>query len=453
MTLSAVHPDRGRLDATQPDLGCGWAWKAIHRKGEPLACPQCGHGLHAKESARGLRFFAHAPGSPMCALAGESLAHHLLKLELATAARKAGWMAELEISGPGGGWRADVLASDNGRRIALEAQLAAITVDHITARTDRMAADGVRSCWFSDRSRVHWLGAVPSMRLVRDDTAGLVTAEGLAGFSRPYWEAAVPVPLDRFLARLFTGSILRHVPHARMAPRTRSLGTVWTSAEDVKKERAYVQWSEERQRKAEQARREQEERRQKVAGWIRDWERKYEPQREARRQEEDRRLEAEERRMYAREEARRLEGWARTDHTRVSLSLHSARLPGIQQAMVGLAEIHGTPVSVGWNVGNERYACGVPLVDEEGSLLGVYDPLPPHPWSCALSFLRDVGALLVFPTEDRRARFAALLHEEDFLLEHWTGVVEGWQHGTKKGPGDTGPLIAVVVRSSAPVRR
>ncbi|MEU5811728.1 hypothetical protein [Streptomyces sp. NPDC047718] len=60
----------------------------------------------------------------------------------------------------------------------------------------------------------------------------------------------------------------------------------------------------------------------------------------------------------------------------------------------------------------------MPIVDAEGSLLGVYDPLPPYPWSNALAFFRQVGALLVFPTEERRARFAALLHKEDSLLEH-----------------------------------
>ncbi|TKA11776.1 hypothetical protein FCI23_10655 [Actinacidiphila oryziradicis] len=67
------------------------------------------------------------------------------------------------MSGPGGAWRADVLASarTDGLHVALEAQLAALTAYDITARTERMAAYGIRSCWFSDRSRIPWLGEMP----------------------------------------------------------------------------------------------------------------------------------------------------------------------------------------------------------------------------------------------------------------------------------------------------
>ncbi|RPK83299.1 hypothetical protein EES45_07335 [Streptomyces sp. ADI97-07] len=121
MSFTAVHLERGRLDASLPDLGCGWDWNAIHRVQPParLACPECGHEMHAKVSPLGLRFFAHAPMAPTCTLAEESMAHHLLKLELAQAARAAGWMAELEVSGPDGRWRADVLASTaKNRRVA-----------------------------------------------------------------------------------------------------------------------------------------------------------------------------------------------------------------------------------------------------------------------------------------------------------------------------------------------
>jgi hypothetical protein len=64
----------------------------------------------------------------------------MLKLELANAARDAGAHAEMEVRGPDGTWRADVLASDPGGawRMALEAQLAPVTAAAITARTDRM---------------------------------------------------------------------------------------------------------------------------------------------------------------------------------------------------------------------------------------------------------------------------------------------------------------------------
>ena len=46
----------------------------------------------------------------------------MLKLELANAARDTGAHAEMEVRGPDGAWRADVLASDPGGtwRMALE---------------------------------------------------------------------------------------------------------------------------------------------------------------------------------------------------------------------------------------------------------------------------------------------------------------------------------------------
>ncbi len=80
--------------------------------------------MYAKTSRLGFRFFAHAPGAPTCALALETLAHHMLKLELSNAARDAGSHAEIEVRSPDGTWRADVMPSDHSRawRMALEAQ-------------------------------------------------------------------------------------------------------------------------------------------------------------------------------------------------------------------------------------------------------------------------------------------------------------------------------------------
>ncbi|WP_431676030.1 competence protein CoiA [Kitasatospora sp. KL5] len=160
MAFTAMHAERGRLDASRDDLGCGWAWAAVHRARPrvPLTCPECGHGVHAKLSPARMRFFAHDAGAPQCTLAGESMEHHLLKLQLAGEIRAAGWLAELEVRAPDGTWRADVMASSpNGaRRIAWEAQLSAITEDEIRARTERYAAAGIGVCWVASRPR-RWL--------------------------------------------------------------------------------------------------------------------------------------------------------------------------------------------------------------------------------------------------------------------------------------------------------
>ncbi|MFF5019553.1 hypothetical protein [Streptomyces sp. NPDC001165] len=170
------------------------------------------------------------------------MAHHLLKLELAAAARAAGAHCEMEVRGPEGVWRADVMASDPGGtwRIALEAQLSPITPDAIAARTERMRANAVRLVWFSDRPRTPWLGLVPSVRLVTNEIGSLVVAEGLARFAEGFWEAGPQVPLTEFLGWVFAG---RAVPHRRIVQRTRYLPeplcTVWTAPQYVRAEATY----------------------------------------------------------------------------------------------------------------------------------------------------------------------------------------------------------------------
>ncbi|MFE9429342.1 competence protein CoiA family protein [Kitasatospora sp. NPDC006697] len=206
MSFTALHPDAGRLDATHPELGCGLDWSSIY-KVRPrilLTCPDCGYGVHAKRSPRGLCYFAHdrrRPEQP-CELAGESMEHHLLKLQLATSIRESGWHAELEVSAPDGTWRADVMASspDAGRRIAWEAQLSTITVDDIQARTERYDQAGIDSCWVTTRKAVAWMGQVPSVRVAGDDGSWQVT-DGVAGFdARAGWWEIKHVPLTDFVA-------------------------------------------------------------------------------------------------------------------------------------------------------------------------------------------------------------------------------------------------------------
>lgn len=166
MPLTAQHADAGVLDATVDPLGEGAPWEAIHRARPraPLTCRECGHGLHAKLSPKGLRFFAHDRAAPTCSLVGETMAHRLLKLQLASAIRDAGWYAELEVAGEG--WRADVLATspDGTRRMAWEAQLAQITGAELRERTARMEASGVPVCWVTDHERP-WIGEVPAIRI------------------------------------------------------------------------------------------------------------------------------------------------------------------------------------------------------------------------------------------------------------------------------------------------
>lgn len=189
MAFTAIHPEHGRIDATRSDLGCGLAWSQVHRVRPRinLTCPECKWGVHAKHSSRGLRFFAHNAQRPAeCQLSNESVEHHLLKLELATAIRAAGWYAELEVRADDGTWRADVLASStNGkRRMAWEAQLSAITAEELQERTARYADADIAVCWVSPRAEVPWLSSAPAVRVAAPskDAHVWTVADGLAKF-------------------------------------------------------------------------------------------------------------------------------------------------------------------------------------------------------------------------------------------------------------------------------
>lgn len=180
MPLTALHATAGTLDLTAPDVGA-IPWEQFHRvrPRAPLTCRECSHGLHAKVSRLGTRFFAHDAGAPTCSLTGETMAHRMLKMELATAIRSAGWHAELEV--PGTGWRADVLATSpaGGKRMAWEAQLASTTAQELTKRTATMAAEGVDVCWVSDKN-TPWMGQVPSIQVQSPGDSEQATNSGLA---------------------------------------------------------------------------------------------------------------------------------------------------------------------------------------------------------------------------------------------------------------------------------
>ncbi|WP_327378854.1 competence protein CoiA family protein (plasmid) [Streptomyces sp. NBC_01216] len=259
MGFTAQHDGRGRLDATQYDLGCGWAWEAVHRTRPRviMVCPECAHPMHAKVSRYGLRFFAHDPGAPTCALAGESMEHHLLKLELATAVRAAGYHAELEIRGPDGDWRADVMSTspDGTARMAWEAQLSPITVDEISERTARFAKDGVRVCWVATKLRP-WVGEVPSVhvRPPSDDEPNWTVAGGLARFTVDRCEEHVlcrsighgewhetTANLRPFTAWALTGRAVSHRLPSWLHTEQHAWTGVWTAPQYITAAAAYQQ--------------------------------------------------------------------------------------------------------------------------------------------------------------------------------------------------------------------
>ncbi|MET9782420.1 competence protein CoiA family protein [Nocardiopsis alba] len=304
MAFTAIHPEYGRIDATLGNLGCGLDWSQVHRVRPRinLTCPECEWGVHAKHSSRGLRFFAHNAKRPAdCQLSNESVEHHLLKLELATAIRQAGWYAELEVRADGGSWRADVLASslDGTRRMAWEAQLSAITVEELRERTARYLDEGIGVCWVSPRGEVPWLSSVAAVRVTapKEDSHVWTVADGLAKFMPRLgsWVRVSDIDLTTFVRwalkeQVTPHTILPRYRRVRLKPEgnlsRRSL--CWASPKSTAAESRHEQM---RSRQDEQKKRRQE--RERVEQELKLLEEKARKEEEERRRSIEREAEAE----------------------------------------------------------------------------------------------------------------------------------------------------------------
>lgn len=204
----------GVFDATSCD---DFAWTSIHRaRPRPsLLCRSCDATMHAKVSKLGMRFFAHDRAQPTCPSAGETLEHLLLKWQLAEHIRESGWIANIEAEpdiGDAGGWRADVLAIGDGRRVAFEVQLATMTVDVGADRTARHARDAIETVWVTSRN-APWLYALPGIKVVEDPErlgARIVQrgcAQLEAGSDRD-WRSRTDLPLRQLVGSVLIGKAM-----------------------------------------------------------------------------------------------------------------------------------------------------------------------------------------------------------------------------------------------------
>lgn len=343
----------------------------------PLSCRECGHRLHAKVSPAGLRYLAHDANAPRCASAGESVAHHLLKLELALAAWSAGWTAELEVSGPDGSWRADVSASspDGSRRIAWEAQLSAITPDRIVERTGNLARHGLQACWASPDPRPRWLGAVPSIRVASPEGgAPWRVLDGVARFAGRGWSVVERTALTDFVRWVAEGRVLPH--QARTAvwgwrhgegPPLRT-PTVWTST-------VYVQAEQEH-----------------LDGLVR------QEQRLAAARER-----AEQRRAIHRAEIHQKNLVSRSEAVKRAIELEGQmRETRFREATRNSATRQKT-LTVGWSVREPCWAYAVPLFEGANVPVAVFNPSRVHVRGEAYRLL--AGLLLLFPNDAQRRLF------------------------------------------------
>jgi hypothetical protein len=173
--------------------------------------------MSAKVSSTGLRFFSHESGNPDCPSLGETLEHRELKRVLSDHARPIGWKVELEAQPADsdvGGWRADVLLSHpNGRRVALEVQLAGMTVEDGMRREATYANDNIETIWVSSR-HASWMLQIPGIRLEKQDV-GVAVTRGFAKIDTNissvldylHWQPLGPFPLSGMMKMLFSAPI------------------------------------------------------------------------------------------------------------------------------------------------------------------------------------------------------------------------------------------------------
>lgn len=190
--------------------------------------------MQAKVSIKGLRFFAHDRQVPNCPSTGETPEHRALKRYIAAAVREAGGTAVIEAEpaeGDQGGWRADVLAlCPDGRRVAFEAQLAAMTREDGLTRTRRYGTDRVETIWVTSRD-APWLYELPGVKVIDvDDAESSGTPQATKRVCRGYaqlpgggsratgfypgWRLRTDLDFDRLIRGIVTGKVTTwEVPH------------------------------------------------------------------------------------------------------------------------------------------------------------------------------------------------------------------------------------------------
>ncbi len=116
-------------------------WAAL--RGERVVLQPCGHPGFARVSGLGTRHFVHTRDSDCHP--GESAEHLHLKAVVARAVADAGWTPGTEVPGPG--FVADVLATHDSRRVAIEVQRSKQVLRQYRERQDTYNAAGVRAVW------------------------------------------------------------------------------------------------------------------------------------------------------------------------------------------------------------------------------------------------------------------------------------------------------------------
>ncbi|MDQ3855841.1 MAG: hypothetical protein M3281_05525 [Chloroflexota bacterium] len=179
-------------------------WEALRHavnRGEQRATLRCCGAPARLRTRLGTQHFYHDRREG-CEWEPETPEHEAAKAKIVRACLRAGWQARTEQTGagPGGEWRADVLAWREGvtRKVAFEVQWSHQSAEETRRRQQRYGAASVRGCWFFRRPARELLRADRSLPLFE-----LTCSEDgfLAGVGGRDW------PLSELVTALLAGRV------------------------------------------------------------------------------------------------------------------------------------------------------------------------------------------------------------------------------------------------------
>lgn len=184
--------------------------RARNRIDDYLRMPCCSASAVLKTSKNGVQFFAHKVQGP-CQTAPETESHLQLKRMAVEAARANGWNADLEVSGldsEGQQWTADVLASRENHKVAVEIQWSGQSPEETLARQARYKRSGIRGLWLLRQPGFPVSRELPAACIGGDIVSGFVALipdhQRLTAADRKYLERWRQwLPMDEFLHAVF----------------------------------------------------------------------------------------------------------------------------------------------------------------------------------------------------------------------------------------------------------
>lgn len=181
-------------------------WGAMAK--DRLRCPECDLRMIARRPSERIAHFAHFRRTEQCTWGiGETKNHLQLKWRVAELVRHIpGWSAELEVADRAGTWRAEVMVtSPDGRRTAIEVQLASQTHDGTDERVRRYASGGINAIWVT-RKIILWSGSLPTFAIATIEAEEIVSL-GTWKFADERRQAAEGVPFAAAPRGALLGSV------------------------------------------------------------------------------------------------------------------------------------------------------------------------------------------------------------------------------------------------------